>query len=163
MKTNRDLELWRKTARICEECLELDRAMLAKLGPLDRDRKADPDNYVDPGLWEQFISARNDLVDFTTSSINVLTASAKAALGTNSDGRAKQNEKEFAEQSELENRLVTSLKEMVELENKLTNYLSENLNVLKETIDGLNKNQTLFIHYSKKYNKPDPGYVNADY
>ncbi|MDR2388130.1 MAG: hypothetical protein LBE80_11200 [Deltaproteobacteria bacterium] len=163
MTKKNDLELWRKTARICDECLELDRAMLAKLGPLDQDKKADPENYLDPKLWEQFISARNDLVDFTTSSIQVLTASAKASARTDSAGLSKLDEKDFAEQSELENRLVTSLKEMVELENKLTNYLSENLNLLKETIDGLNKNQTLFIHYSKKFNKPEPGYLNVEY
>ncbi|MDR0622783.1 MAG: hypothetical protein LBJ61_13065 [Deltaproteobacteria bacterium] len=162
MINNSDLELWRKAAQACGKCLELDRAMLARLGPLDEDKGRDPENYVAPALWEQFIAARNDLVDFTASSIHVLTASAKTPRAMGPDGRTAEDEKNFAEQSELENRLVNSLKEMVELESKLTDYLSENLDVLKETLDGLNKNQTLFSRYAQNAPKPEPGYLNAE-
>jgi hypothetical protein len=136
--------------------------MLAKLGPLDEDRGRNAENYVDPRLWEQFIAARKDLVDFTTSSIDVLTVSPARNLQAGSADRTGGDELMFAEQSELENRLMSSLKEMVELEYKLAGYLSENLSVLRETIDGLNKNQLLFSHYAKKYNKPDPGYLNSE-
>lgn len=136
--------------------------MLAKLGPLGIDRGHDPENYVDPALWEHFIAARKDLVEFTASSIRVLTTAGKSHPPAGLGRRTEEDESFFAEQSELENRLVTSLKEMVELEVKLTNYLSENLSVLKDTIDGLNKNQTLFTHYANKFNKPEPGYVNSD-
>jgi hypothetical protein len=165
MNQNNDLALLRKTVVICSECLELDRSMLSKLGPLDDDRGRDPDNYVDPGLWEQFINARKELVDFTTSSIDVLNSGQKNNPNNNEPGldqRTEEDEKNFAEQSELEYRLMTSLKEMVDLENKLANYLTENLSVLKETIDGLNKNQLLFTCYAKNHNKPDPGYLNSE-
>jgi hypothetical protein len=157
MNRNNDLELWRKTEAVCRECLKLDREMLASLGPMDQERERDPENYVDPGLWEQFIAARQDLVDFTTSSIDIL-----ASKGRNTALSEGADRKTATEQGELETRLINSLREMVELEFKLTNYLSENLDVLKETIDGLNKNQVIFSHYAKMATKPDPGYLNSD-
>ncbi|MDR1677048.1 MAG: hypothetical protein LBS44_01495 [Deltaproteobacteria bacterium] len=162
MSQKNDLLLWRKTADICRECLDLDRAMLAKLGRLDLDRGRDAENYVDPALWEHFIAARQDLVDFTTSSIGVLTTNVSYQKPVDGNKRSEEDDKNFVEQSELENRLMTSLKEMLDLENKLANYLNENLSVLRETIDGLSKNQVLFSAYAKKYNKPDPGYLNSD-
>jgi hypothetical protein len=162
MSPNDDLELWRKTVETCRECLALDQDMLARLGPLGHDKAGDPENYVDPSLWEQFIAARNDLVDFTVSSIHVLTVPAMKSQEAKSESRTDEDEKSFAERTELENRLVTSLKEMVDLESKLTSYLSENLNVLKETIDSLNKNQTVFSQYAKNRNKPEPGYFNSE-
>jgi hypothetical protein len=157
-----DLALWRKTVEICQECLEMDRRMLARIGPPEEDRGRDAENYLDPRLWEQFIEARQDLVEFTTSSIHVLSSGAGEKLPAGTGGRTAEDERDFAEMSELENRLVTSLKEMVELETRLADYLTENLSVLRETIDGLARNQVLFTQYAKKYNKPEPGYLSSD-
>jgi hypothetical protein len=144
---NRDLALWRKTVEICQRCLDLDREMLAKIGPGELSPK-DVEDYLDPKIWEQFIEAREDLVEFTTSSIHVLTVDGQKKVAPPPDKIAAVKD-DFVEQSELESRIIKSLKEMVELEASLAKYLNENLSVLRETIDGLSKNQLLFTKYSK--------------
>jgi hypothetical protein len=144
----KDLALWRKTVEICHRCLELDREMLAKLGPDDFGSR-DAEEYLDPKIWEQFIEAREDLVDFTTSSISVLTRGERKPPPPSPEDETDEARRGMVEQAELEKRLVKSLKEMVELEAHLAKYLNENLSVLKETIDGLSKNQVLFTSYAK--------------
>jgi hypothetical protein len=158
---NRDLALWRKTVEICQRCLELDRDMLARLGPPSIAPK-DVEDYLDPKVWEQFIEAREDLVEFTTSSIHVLTAEARRKVNPGNKKEKEEVKEAFAEQTELEARIMKSLKEMVDLEDRLASYLTENLSVLRETIDGLTKNQMLFTNYSRRCPKPEPGFLSSE-
>jgi hypothetical protein len=125
-----------KTLELSEECLQTDRNFVASLEKREKEG-ADP---LEPRLWENFISARQSLVDFTTSNLNLL-ARDRAALETHKD---------------ITTRLETTLGEVMVLEEKLHTFLSEKLTVLKETIDEISKNQVLFTSYSKNNYKPLP-------
>jgi hypothetical protein len=181
------LVLWQKTAEACERCLTLDRQMAGKvtknhghaLGRLE------VEEYLDPALWEHYVQARRDLFDFTVTGIEVLTQSGsdqKKLDKSNSDhdptevnpasghkatpkaahGEAHEEAHDEAhEAAEIEKRLMSSLSEMLALEEKLTGYLAENLEVLKQTIEDLTKNQPLFSKYSRQNAKPDPGYLSS--
>jgi hypothetical protein len=153
-----DSALWRKIVEACEKCLELDRDMVAKI-EIASEGPRDVEEYLDPALWEQFIAARQDLCDFTTSSIELLTR--KAPQKNKKPDNPNNLTVIDGQQAESEKRLFKSISEMLELEEKLTSYLNENLTVLKGTIDELTKNQTIFSQYSRNYSKPDPGYVSS--
>ena len=127
---------WHKTLELSRECLDLDRSFL---GALEKKSLSGGDP-LDPGLWENFIEARRSLVDYTTENLNLL-ARDKDAQSRNKDAMA---------------RLETTLGEVMQLEEKLSKFLSENLNVLKETIDGITKNQAIFSAYSRGAPKPRP-------
>jgi hypothetical protein len=121
--------------------------MVAKIENYPSEGPKNAEEYLDPALWEQFVEARRDLCDFTTSTIKLLTFNGSKPIDD--------------EQTESEQRLLNSINEMLEMEKKLTSYLSENLSVLKGTIDELTKNQVIFSQYSKHLAKPDPGYISS--
>jgi hypothetical protein len=132
-----------------KKCLELDRAMLERVqasrgGEL---HPKDPDDYLDPALWDHYVEARRDLVDFTTSNIEVLVKSRSG--GPQGSSRPEAD-------SDIEKRLVSSLSEMAMLEEKLAAYLTENLEVLRKAVTDLTRNQTLFTKYAKAGAKPEP-------
>jgi hypothetical protein len=132
----REKAFWGKILELSEECLSMDRRFL---GTLDR-KTAKGDDPLDPGLWENFIEARRSLVDYTTSSLNVISRD-KEAVARNKD---------------IKDRLVDTLDEVMLLEEKLSAFLSENLTVLKETIDDISKNQAVFTSYARVKGKPRP-------
>jgi hypothetical protein len=131
-----------------QRCLELDRAMAEKidLSKAGGSSQRDPDEYLDPALWEHYVSARKDLVDFTTSNIEVLARSKPK------NGKAEQTAEGG---DDIENRLLSSLSEMADLERRLAAYLTENLEVLRRTLTALTRNQTLFTKYAKAIPKPE--------
>ncbi|MDR2351692.1 MAG: hypothetical protein LBF22_00785, partial [Deltaproteobacteria bacterium] len=110
-----------KTLELSKECLDLDRNFL---GTLEK-KSAQGGDPLDPLLWENFIEARRNLVDFTTGNLVLL---------------AKDRESHIRNKDVMD-RLETTLGEVMQLEEKLTKFLSENLNALKDTIDGISKNQ----------------------
>ncbi|MDR1035324.1 MAG: hypothetical protein LBT40_01735 [Deltaproteobacteria bacterium] len=120
---------WEKTLEVSRECLALDRSFL---GTLER-KTASGADPLDPELWENFIEARRSLVEFTTQSLNMM------ARDRGSQYRMK-DEKE---------RLETTLGEVARLDELLASFLSRNLSVLKETIDELSRNQTVFTSYAR--------------
>ncbi|MDR2405430.1 MAG: hypothetical protein LBE27_03565 [Deltaproteobacteria bacterium] len=133
---NSDKAFLMKTLELSKDCLDLDRHFL---GDLEK-KAASGDDPLDPSLWENFIEARRNLVDFTTSNLNML------AQDRESQNRHK----------DVMSRLESTLGEVVKLEEKLTRFLSENLGVLKETIDGISKNQAIFSAYGRGNGKPRP-------
>ncbi|MDR2338803.1 MAG: hypothetical protein LBF40_01495 [Deltaproteobacteria bacterium] len=130
---------WVKTLELSEECLDLDRRFLAELNGLGRKDKGGKDP-LDPTLWENFIEARKSLVEYTTGNLNLL-AQDKSSQGRNKDMLA---------------RLETTLGEVMRLEERLAGFLSENLVALKDTIDGIAKNQAIFSAYGRNNTKPMP-------
>jgi hypothetical protein len=146
----RETAVWRRVMESAEKCLEMDRGMLERVEASKRGGAppADPDEYLDPSLWENFVEARRELIDFTSSSIEVLT-------------RDPQGEPARPSEEEVERRLIGSLTEMAELEEKLAAYLSQNLDVLAAAIGELTRNQTLFSRYAKSAAKPEPGYLSS--
>jgi hypothetical protein len=119
---------------MAEECLSLDKRFI---GTLEKKKTlgADP---LDPCLWENFIEARRSLVDYTTQNLNILAGDKKSA----------------SRNSDIKDRLETALGEVMQLEEKLASFLSENLAALKDTIDGISKNQAIFTQYAKNNYKP---------
>jgi hypothetical protein len=148
-----------------EQCLELDRRMagraeFAKPIPDARPPAEAVDDYLPPSVWEHYVEARRELVDFTTASIEVLARDRPA--GGQAGGPAPDEQEEAErERSDIERRLVNSLTEMVELESRLAAYLTENLEALDRTIDGLTRNQTLFTKYARRATKPDPCQISS--
>jgi hypothetical protein len=141
-RNNSDRSLWQKTLRACQECLEMDRKFMKEL---DRKKEADNQEGLEPVLWENFIEARRDLMNFTSESINIL-ARDQESQNSNSD---------------IKDRLITSLDEMMSLEEKLAAYLSENLDLLKETIEDLTKNQAIFSSYGRQGAKSCPDIISS--
>jgi hypothetical protein len=141
--------LWGRVMGAADKCLDMDRRMLERI-EFTKDGGLPPkdvDGYLDPALWEHYVQARRDLVDFTTSSIKVLTRDRpKAAAEAGSD---------------IETRLMRSLSEMAALEEKFAAYLTENLEVLGTAITELTRNQTIFTKYAKTAAKPEPGYLSS--
>jgi predicted nuclease with TOPRIM domain len=127
---------WLKTLEVSEQCLDLDRRFL---GTLER-KTAQGHDPLDPALWENFIEARRNLVEYTTENLNLLARDRKA-IGRNRD---------------IKDRLETTLGEVMQLEEKLTTFLSENLSVLKETIEDISRNQMIFTAYARHTHKPRP-------
>jgi hypothetical protein len=127
---------WNKTLEVSEDCLELDRRFL---GTLEKKTESGGDP-LDPLLWENFIEARRNLVEFTTENLNLLA----------------QDKQSQARNKDVMNRLETTLGEVMQLEEKLTSFLSENLAALKDTIDGITKNQAIFSAYGRNSHKPRP-------
>ena len=125
---------WMKTLELSRECLDLDSRFL---GDLEKKTAAGGDP-LDPSLWENFIEARRSLVDYTTENLNLL-AQDKSSQARNKD---------------VMNRLETTLGEVMQLEEKLARFLSDNLSVLKETIEGITRNQAIFSAYGRNNPKP---------
>ncbi|MDR2198825.1 MAG: hypothetical protein LBR53_05115 [Deltaproteobacteria bacterium] len=125
---------WLKTLELSRECLELDRGFL---GALEK-KTENGDDPLEPALWENFIEARRSLVDYTTENI-LLLARDKGSQARNKD---------------VMKRLETTLNEVMRLEEKLAFFLSENLSVLKDTVDGITKNQAIFAAYGRSNPKP---------
>jgi predicted nuclease with TOPRIM domain len=123
-----------KTLEVSRECLEMDRSFL---GALEKKAAAGRDP-LEPRMWENFIEARRSLVDFTTENLNLLAQDAEAQ----------------SRHKDVMARLETTLGEVMRLEEKLTHFLSENLDALRETIDGISKNQAIFSAYSRSRAKP---------
>jgi hypothetical protein len=127
---------WLKTLELSEERLDMDRRFM---GVLEK-KKSEGRDPLDPLLWENFIEARKDLVDYTTSNLNVLSRDKTA----------------FSRNKDVKDRLETTLDEVMRLEEKLAAFLSRNLLVLKDTIEELNKNQAIFTAYSRHNHKSVP-------
>jgi hypothetical protein len=127
---------WLKTLELSLGCLDLDRRFL---GTLEK-KTASGGDPLDPGLWENFIEARRNLVDYTTENLNLLSKD-KPSQARNKD---------------VMNRLETTLGEVMQLEEKLAKFLSENLSVLKDTIDDISRNQAIFSAYGRTNPKPMP-------
>lgn len=148
-----DSALRRKIMAATEKCLDMDRRMIDRVeasqgfDPASRD----PDDFLDPAVWEHYVEARQDLVDFTTSSIQVLARNRSRSNGADLP----------SEESDIERRLVSSLSEMAALEERLAAYLTENLEVLRMAVADLTRNQTLFSKYSKTGAKPEPGHLDS--
>jgi hypothetical protein len=161
-----DRALWRRTAEVCEQCLGIDRAMAEKIA--GRPAGRDVDEYLDPALWEHFVEARRDLVDFAVDSVAML-ARRKAQdpadgrpTGAMSSGEAlSEMAPTDPEQAEIEKRLLNSMTEMLALEERLTGYLTQNLEILRTTIDELSKNQVVFSQYARQTGRPEPGYLSS--
>jgi hypothetical protein len=125
-----------KTLELSKECLDLNKSFLKAL----EKKSLNGEDPLDPGLWENFIEARRSLVDFTTSNLNLLAQ----------DQESQKHNKETL------SRLETTLGEVMHLEEKLTKFLSDNLSALKDTIDGISKNQAIFSAYGRNGSKPMP-------
>jgi hypothetical protein len=125
--------LWLSTLKASRECLELDQGFLSGL---DR-RSAEGADALEPSLWENFIEARRELVDYTTGNLNLLARDRKSQ---------ERNQ-------DINDRLVTTLGEVMRLEEKLAVFLRDNLSALKDTIDGISKNQVIFSAYARNNHK----------
>jgi hypothetical protein len=148
--------LWARVSEAVAKCLELDRRMLDRVEANRDGERApdDPDGFIAPAVWERYVAARRDLVDFTTASIAIL-AGGRPSIAEAEPGP----EGQVAD--EMEERLVGSLDELAELEEKLAAYLADNLQVLGNAIEELTRNQTVFTRYAQTAPKPEPGYLNS--
>jgi hypothetical protein len=129
---------WANTLEISEECLELDRDFLARIEGRGGPGGADP---LNPELWESFIKARKNLVDYTTENLAILA----------------QDKESQARNPDVMTRLESTLGEVMLLEERLTSFLRDNLGILRDTIDGISKNQAIFSAYGRSLPKQIPG------
>jgi hypothetical protein len=137
-----------------EKCLEMDRRMVERVeaSAAGSGKASDPDDFLDPALWEHYVEARRELVDFTTSSVRSLARSRSHETGTERPAR---------EDSDIERRLMSSLTEMADLEERLASYLTKNLEVLRRTVTDLTRNQVLFSKYAKTGARPEPDHLSS--
>jgi hypothetical protein len=134
--------LWQEALKACDECLRLDKDFVSNL---QRKINLENEDPLDPVLWENFIKARQDLFEYTTQNLNVLS-----------------REKNIHDEGKkIREHLITSLDEMLSLEERLTVYLSDNLTVLKEAINDISKNQTIFSFYARQTPKPEPDHLSS--
>jgi hypothetical protein len=120
---------WDKTLAVSRKCLELDRGFIGAL----QEKSGRGDDALDPALWENFIEARRNLVEYTTQSLNVMARDRKS----------------HARNKDVKDRLETTIGEIMRLEEKLAGFLSENLSALKKTIAHLTSNQAVFTSYTR--------------
>jgi hypothetical protein len=86
---------WLKTLEMSEERLDMDRRFIGVL----ETKKSEGRDPLDPDLWENFIEARKDLVDYTTTNLNIISRDKRA----------------FSRNKDVKYRLETTLDEVMRL------------------------------------------------